>query len=73
MAQVSVKKWMTPEEFNVWEQTQLERHELVDGVPQLKFVEWDGPRMMVGATVGHISVVANLSYLLLCLVSIHVN
>ena len=60
MAQVAMKP-MTPEEFNVWEQTQLERHELVDGVPVLKFVQWDGAKMMVGATGGHGDIVANVA------------
>ena len=64
MAQAAIKHRMTPEEFNVWEQTQPDRHELVDGVPQLKFVEWDGPQMMVGAREGHNDIVTNLLALL---------
>ena len=60
MAQTALKR-MTPGEFDVWEQTELERHELVDGVPQLKFVDWDDGRMIVGATEGHNCIVANLA------------
>ena len=60
MSQPASIQHMTPEEFNIWEQTQLDRYELVDGVPHLKFVEWDGPKMMVGATKGHGWVVKNL-------------
>lgn len=45
---------MTAEEYLEWHQRQDERYELVDGVPRLKFVTWDGPRMMVGATQAHI-------------------
>ena len=60
MAQAAVKR-MTPEEFDVWEQTQLERHELVDGVPLLKFAQWDGAKMMVGATEGHGAIVMNVA------------
>ena len=51
---------VTPAEFNIWEQTQLDRHELVDGVPQLKFVEWIGTEKMVGATMGHLLIVKNV-------------
>ena len=60
MSQAAQIPRMTPEEFNAWEQTQEDRYELVDGVPQLKFIEWDGPKMIVGATKGHGWVVKNL-------------
>ena len=60
MGQAAVKR-MTPEEFDVWEQTQLERHELVDGIPVLKFVQWDGTKMMTGATEGHGDIVMNVA------------
>ena len=50
----------TPGEFNQWEQTQEDRYELVDGVPRLEFVEWDGPRTMVGATKGRNWIVRNV-------------
>ena len=45
---------MTAEEYLEWHQGQEERYEYVDGAPRLKFVTWDGPRMMVGATQAHI-------------------
>ena len=61
MSHPAQTKRMTGEEFEIWEQTQDERHEFVDGLPQLKFVEWDGPRMMVGATNGHNRIVLNVS------------
>ena len=60
MAEPVQTKRMTYEEFCDWEQTQVERHELVDGVPQLKFVDWDGPKMMVGATNRHNMIVGNI-------------
>ena len=60
MAQTALKR-MSPEEFNDWEQTQRDRHELVDGVPVLKFVEWEGAKMMVGAREGHGDIVTNLT------------
>ena len=64
MSQPSQTKRMTGEEFEIWEQTQDERHEFVDGLPQLKFVEWDGPKMMVGATNRHNRIVRNLVFAL---------
>ena len=64
MADAAQTKRMTFEEFCDWEQTQIERHELVDGVPQLKFVDWDGPKMMVGATNRHNMIVGNVFSLL---------
>jgi Uma2 family endonuclease len=51
---------MSAEEFLVWHQTQSERYELVDGVPRLKHIAWDGPRMMVGATQAHILLAGNV-------------
>lgn len=55
---------MNADEFAIWEQTQIERYELVDGQPQLKFAVWDGPTMMTGATNRHNSIVARLTFLL---------
>ena len=62
MAEPAPTKRMNAQEFAVWEQTQVERHELVDGVPQLKFVEWDGPKMRVGATNRHNLIVGNVFF-----------
>ena len=55
---------MSEAEYIVWHQQQEDRYEYVDGRPQLKFVEWDGPRMMTGATQAHNSVAFNVSMLL---------
>lgn len=52
-------KHMTPEEFEAWHVKQTERYELVDGAPRLKFVTWDGAKMMVGASNAHNLIVSN--------------
>ena len=65
MADAARTSLMNAEEFAVWEQFQTERHELVDGQPRLKFVEWDGAKMMTGATNRHNRIVARLTSLLL--------
>ena len=64
MTEAARTSLMNAEQFAVWEQSQTERHELVDGQPRLKFVEWDGPKMMTGATNRQNSIVAQLTYLL---------
>ena len=55
---------MTEAEYLVWSREQDDRYEYVDGAPQLKFVEWDGSKMMTGATQVH-SVVAGNVYVFL--------
>ena len=60
MSQTAKVRRMTFEEFEVWEQTQIERHELVDGVPQPKFAYWDGAKMMVGASNRHCRISGNV-------------
>ncbi|MBI3275830.1 MAG: hypothetical protein HYZ60_07810, partial [Methylocystis sp.] len=50
---LAVPKRMTAEEFEAWHVKQTERYEFVDGAPRLKFVIWDGAKMMVGATNAH--------------------
>ena len=55
---------MNAEEYLAWHTTQRERYEYVDGVPQLKHVGWDGPRMMVGATQAHSLISGNVYALL---------
>ena len=52
---------MSAEDYLAWHVTQPERYEYVDGVPQLKHVVWDGPRMMVGATQAHIRLSFNVA------------
>ncbi|MDR4307829.1 Uma2 family endonuclease [Chelatococcus sambhunathii] len=59
----AAQKLMTIEEFFAWEETQEERHELVDGVPVLRG-EWirygDQWTMMSGASQRHDQIVVNL-------------
>lgn len=54
------QKHMTPEEFLEWHVKQAERYEFVDGAPQLKFVSFEGAKMMVGATNAHGVVAINV-------------
>ena len=62
MADPAVQR-MTVEEFFAWEETQEERHELVDGVPVLRG-EWirfgDQWTMMAGASQRHDQIVVNV-------------
>jgi len=55
---------MAAEEYLAWHRDETERYEYVDGTPRLKFVTWDGPRMMVGATQAHIRLTGNAFALL---------
>jgi Uma2 family endonuclease len=55
---------MTAEEYLAWHQGQTDRYEYVDGAPRLKFVAWDGPCMMVGATQAHVRLAGNAFALL---------
>ena len=40
---------MTEAEYEIWHRQQDDRTEDVDGRPQLKFADWDGPRLMTSA------------------------
>ena len=60
MSNAAHVKPMTYEEFDEWHQAQVERYELVDGYPQLKFTCWDGARMMTGASNGHSLIAGNV-------------
>ena len=51
---------MTEAEYLVWSREQDDRYEYVDGAPQLKFVEWDGAKMMTGPTLGHSAIAGNI-------------
>ena len=55
---------MSEAEYEVWHRQQEDRYEYVDGRAQLKFVEWDGPKMMTGATQAHNVVAGNVQFLL---------
>ena len=55
---------MTEAEYIVWHRQQEDRYEYVDGRAVLKFVEWDGPKMMTGARQGHNAVAGNCYSLL---------
>lgn len=51
---------MTEAEYLVWSREQDDRYEYVDGAPQLKFMEWDGSKMMTGPTLGHSAIAGNI-------------
>ena len=55
---------MTEAEYEVWHRQQEDRYEYVDGQAVLKFVEWDGPKMMTGATQAHNMIAANVQFLM---------
>lgn len=57
-------KPMTEAEYEVWHRLQDDRYEYVDGQAQLKFAEWDGPRLMTGATQAHTAIGFNVSLLM---------
>ena len=58
---------MTEAEYETWHRQQEDRYEYVDGRPQLKFCDWDGPKMMTGATQAHNMVAANVLFMLMTL------
>ena len=55
---------MSEAEYEVWHREQEDRYEYVDGRPQLKFAEWDGPILMTGATQAHNLVAFNVQFLM---------
>ena len=55
---------MTEAEYEVWHRQQEDRYEYVDGQAVLKFAEWDGPKMMTGATQAHNMVASNVQFLM---------